>query len=229
MAQSETTVQASAAEIKRAADKIDFKMYEPAMRHLIDSYIDADESRRIGAFDNLTIVDIITRDGPDAAIKNLPKSVAENKDAVAEVIENNVRRLIIEEKPTNPKYFERMSELLDEIIRKRRQEALDYAKYLQGITDLIRNLKDPQTLTKYPASANSPAIRSLFDNLGGNENAALLVHKYILENKADEWRGSRIKERTISLAIKRALEECGVYNEKTVEMLLELARHQNEY
>ena len=33
---------------------------------------------------------------------------------LAETIENNVRRLIIDETPVNPKYYEKMSKLLDE-------------------------------------------------------------------------------------------------------------------
>ena len=43
---------------------------------------------------------------------------------MAETIENNVRRLIIDEQPINPKYYEKMSELLDALIEQRKQEAL---------------------------------------------------------------------------------------------------------
>ncbi len=85
---------------------------------------------RVSAFDDLTIIDLIVNKGVDA-VNELPKGIKENKEAVAETIENNVRRLIIEEKPTNPKYFERMSVLLDEIIRERKEKAIQYANYLQ--------------------------------------------------------------------------------------------------
>ena len=61
----------------------------------------------------------------------LPEGIRSNKEAVAETIENNVRKLIIDEQPINPKYYERMSELLDALIEQRRQEALDYQKYLE--------------------------------------------------------------------------------------------------
>ena len=53
--------------------------------------------------------------------------------AAAETIENNVRKIIIDEQPLNPKYYEKMSELLDALIAQRKKEALDYQIYLQRI------------------------------------------------------------------------------------------------
>jgi len=39
-----------------------------------------------------------------------------NKNAIAETIENNVRRKIIKEQLNDPAFYEKMSALLDEII-----------------------------------------------------------------------------------------------------------------
>jgi type I restriction enzyme R subunit len=115
-------------EVKLASgDYIDLKMYEPAMRHLIDTYIRAEESEKISAFDDMSLVQLIVERGADA-VNSLPKGLRENKEAVAETIENNVRKLIIDEQPINPKYYERMSQLLDALIAERRQQALDYQK-----------------------------------------------------------------------------------------------------
>ncbi|MHC5825800.1 MAG: type I restriction enzyme subunit R domain-containing protein, partial [Nostoc sp.] len=45
------------AEVKLASgDYIDLKAYEPAMRHLIDTYIGAEESEIISAFDDMTLI-----------------------------------------------------------------------------------------------------------------------------------------------------------------------------
>ena len=41
-----------------------------------------------------------------------------------------------DEQPINPKYYEKMSELLDALIEQRKQEALDYQKYLEAIVEL---------------------------------------------------------------------------------------------
>jgi len=96
-----------------SGDYIDLKAYEPDMRYLIDTYISAEESVTVSAFDDLTLIDLIVERGADA-INALPKGIAGNEEAVAETIENNMRRLIIDEMPTNPKYYEKMSTLLDE-------------------------------------------------------------------------------------------------------------------
>lgn len=216
-------------EIKLASgDYIDLKAYEPAMRHLIDTYIDAKESTKVSAFDDLTIIDLIVNKGVDA-INELPKGIRENKDAVAETIENNVRRLIIEEKPTNPKYFEKMSVLLDELIRERKEEAVEYANYLQKIVDFVRKLKSVSATGSYPTAISTRAKRALYDNLNNNDQLALKVHESIINSKADEWRGNRIKERQVRNAIREALEQFQTADDKTVETILELAKNQNEY
>jgi type I restriction enzyme R subunit len=86
-------------EVKLASgDYIDLKMYEPAMRHLIDTYIRAEESEKISAFDDISLVQLIVERGVDV-VGALPKGIRENREAVAETIENNVRRLIIDEQP----------------------------------------------------------------------------------------------------------------------------------
>jgi type I restriction enzyme R subunit len=95
-----------------SGDAIDLKHYEPAMRHLIDTYIRAEESEKVSAFDDMPLVELIVERGAEA-VNQLPEGIRNNKEAVAEVIENNVRKLIIDESPINPKYYEKMSELLD--------------------------------------------------------------------------------------------------------------------
>jgi type I restriction enzyme R subunit len=216
-------------EIKLASgDYIDLKAYEPAMRHLIDTYVDADESKKVSAFDNVTILDLILKNGADA-VNDLPANIRKNKDAVAEAIENNVRRLIIEENPTNPRYYEKMSILLDEIIHLRKSKAVEYAEYLKKIVQLVQNLKNPTDLVTYPKAINSKPKRALYDNLDGNEEAALKVNEAILEYKPDGWRGNVIKERTVKLAIRRALKECKIVSDQLVDRILELARNQIEY
>src|SRR5206468_11509393 len=130
-------------EVKLASgDYIDLKMYEPAMRHLIDTYIKADESEKVSAFDDLSLVQLIVERGA-AAVDALPDGIRKNTEAVAEAIENNVRKLIIDEQPINPKYYEKMSALLDALIEQRRKEALDYQEYLRRIVELTKQVKNP--------------------------------------------------------------------------------------
>ncbi len=218
------------AEIKLASgDYIDLKVYEPAMRHLIDSYIDAEESKTIAEFANITIVDMIVKDGINA-IKNLPQNIRKKKEAVAEAIENNVRRLIIEEKPTNPKYYDKMSVLLDDLIRDRKQSSINYANYLKKIAELAKQVKNIEVTDTYPKEINTHAKRALYDNIDSDKDLALEIDNAIKHSKQDGWRGNKIKEKKIMFAVREKLEnKYGKSSKEEVEKVVKLVRNQDEY
>jgi type I restriction enzyme, R subunit len=211
-------------EVKLASgDYIDLKMYEPAMRHLIDTYIRAEDSEVVSAFDDMSLIQLVVERGPDA-VRALPKGIREDEGAVAETIENNVRKLIIDEQPINPKYYEQMSELLDALIVQRKQQALDYQVYLAQITDLARKIKNPAQGVSYPPAMNSTAKRALFDNLGKNEQLATAIDASIRKVKKDDWRGNRFKEREVRNAIRPH-----VADEATLDLAFDLVKAQHEY
>ncbi|MCY1537977.1 hypothetical protein D9M68_734980 [compost metagenome] len=87
---------------------------------MIDTYIRAEDSEKTSAFDDMSLIQLIVERGI-GAIDVLPKGIHESQEAVAETIENNVRKLIINESPINPKYYETMSSLLDAVIAKRKE------------------------------------------------------------------------------------------------------------
>ena len=212
-------------EVKLASgDYIDLKMYEPAMRHLIDTYIRAEESEKISAFDDISLVQLIVERGANA-VDALPKGIRDSKEAVAETIENNVRKLIIDEQPINPMYYEKMSELLDALIAKRKQNALDYEQYLAAIVVLARQVSNPATGTVYPATLGTATARALYDNLGKNEVLALDVDHAVRQNRQDDWRNNAGKIKKVKFAIKAALSG----NETLTDAILELVKHQHDY
>ncbi|AOY74697.1 type I restriction endonuclease subunit R [Clostridium formicaceticum] len=206
-----------------AGDYIDLKYYEPAMRHLIDSYISAEDSKKISEFDDLTLIELIVAKG-EGAVDELPKGIKNNKEAAAETIENNVRRLITDETPTNPKYYENMSVLLDQLIQQRKEQVLSYEEYLKKIVELTKNAKNPSSANTYPRSINSGAKRALYDNLGQDEDLALSIDCEILSTKPDDWRSTRIKRRVVKNAIKKF-----IYDEDKAEELFKIAEEQGEY
>ena len=161
-------------EVKLASgDYVDMKMYEPAMRHLLDTYIRAEDSEKLSSLDDLTLVEMIVQRGA-AAVDELPDGIRNNGKVVAETIENNVRRLIIDESAVNPKYYEKMSELLDALIQQRRQEALGYQEYLDRIVELTRAACNPATGSSYPGNIDSNPLRALFEL--NNAKIGLFVH-----------------------------------------------------
>jgi type I restriction enzyme R subunit len=207
-----------------SGDYVDMKMYEPAMRHLIDTYIQAEDSRKISAFDDMTLIKLIIERGVDA-FKDLPESISTNQEAMAEAIENNLRRVIIDEQPINPRYYERMSELLDSLIQERKLQAQKYEEYLKKLVKLTRLVADPASgAINYPRSLNTGARRAFYDNLDQNEAMALALDQKILNTRHADWRGNTIKEREIKNVIRDQIS-----NEADVERIFELVKNQNEY
>ncbi|MCI5124856.1 MAG: restriction endonuclease subunit R, partial [Candidatus Electrothrix sp. AR5] len=177
-----------------SGDYIELKRYEPAMRHLIDNYIGAEESRLLAGFDDLGLVELMVEQG-EKAFDKLPPNVRKNKEAMAEVIENNLRKVIIEEHPTNPKYYEKMSVLLDELIKSRKKKTAEYASYLHKVIELAGKIVQPDG-TSYPNPINTPAQRALYDSVGSNKDLALDLDREILTTRRDGWRDNTNKTQT---------------------------------
>ena len=211
-------------EVKMASgDYIDLKMYEPAMRHLIDTYIRAEESEKISAFDDLSLVQLIVERGKDA-FDSLPKGIAGNNEAMAETIENNLRKVIIDEEPINPKYYEKMSALLDALIKQRKEEALEYEEYLAKIVALTKQVQHPSGGADYPKTLKTTAQRALFDNLGKDEALALALDAEIRQIKKDDWRGNKFKEKEVRNAIRSHISDNALGDQ-----IFELVKNQHDY
>jgi len=225
-----------------SGDYVDMKSLEPAMRHLLDTYIRAEDSEKISAFDDMSLIDLIVTRGEDA-LDALPEGIRKSEDAMAETIENNVRKLIIDEMAVNPKYYEKMSELLDALIKQRKEEALKYKEYLKQIVDLTRKVRVPASQNSYPPNINSPARQALFDNLSDAEceaiaisgegvaegdsrqHAVLKLHDAIQSAQMADWRGNIFKERQLRGAIAALLGD----SSGRINAIFELVKSQREY
>jgi type I restriction enzyme R subunit len=210
--------------IRNSADeKLDMKAYEADMRHLIDTYIQADSPRPISPFDDMPLLDLIVNTGIAKAISTLPEGLKGNKEAVAETIENNVRSKIIKEHLNDPAFYETMSALLDEIIEARRSKASDYEQYLKQIAELAKKVgvghaaDTPQTL-------NTPGRRALYNNLNHNESLALKLDETIKLTRPDGWRGIQAREQVIKAALYGVLQ-----NVDEVERIFLIIKQQREY
>ena len=225
-------------EIKlNSGDFVDLKMFEPAMRHLLDAYIRADDSKVLSTFDDMTLVDLLV-ERPEDAVGSLPDGIRGNRRSVAETIENNVRRLIVDEMSVNPKYYERMSSLLDELIRQRREEAIAYEDYLKRVTALAAKVRRGEDGGARPATINTAALRAIYDNLpeapplpmpepegDPRESVALAVDRAVRKARRDAWRDNPIKETYIRKAIHEAL---GAYR-ASAAAIFDIVKGQSEY
>ena len=166
-----------------AGEDVDFKQYEAGMRRLLDTYISADPSEVISDFGDAGLIELIVKLGA-GAIDKLPEGIKKDPEAVAETITNNIRKVIIDERPLNPKYYDRMSELLDAILEQRRQGALDYKDYLAKLLEHAAKLGKGESDTEYPDWADNGGRRALVDFFAPEDDLAAEVDEAVLRLQA---------------------------------------------
>jgi type I restriction enzyme R subunit len=232
---------------KASGESLDLKPYEADMRHLIDTYIEADEPRKISPFNGMSLIDLIVKAGIADAIATKLGELKGNTNAIAETIENNVRRKIIKEHLNDPAYYERMSALLEEIICDRRAKAIEYEEYLKRIADLAQKVQTGKA-DDTPDTLDTPGKRALYNNLkrdsgmfagadgvaeesskyGGTGdhilNLALKIDETVKQVRPDGWRGIQAREQVIKAALYDILQDVA-----EVERMFLIIKVQKEY
>jgi type I restriction enzyme R subunit len=206
-----------------SGESLDLKAYEADMRHLLDTYIEASEPRKISPFDNMSLLDLIVKTGIAEAINRMPEGIKSDRGAIAETIENNVRRKIIKEHLNDPAYYDTMSALLDEIIATRKAKAIEYEEYLRRIADLAKRVEAGHA-GDAPEEIDTPARRALYNNLNHDRDLALRVDEAVRQTRPDSWRGVQARE----MVIKRALYDV-LQDVDQVERIFLIVKQQREY
>lgn len=225
-------------------ESLDLKAYEADMRHLIDSYIKADEPRKISPFDDMPLLELIVKTGIANAINSRLGGLKGNHDAIAESIENNVRSKIIKEHLSDPAFYDTMSALLDEIISARKAKAIEYEKYLKQIAELVKRV-DAGKGADTPEQLRTPGQRALYNLLtrgvaggqlgvaeqeaayaanGTALDLAISIDQIVKQARPDGWRGVQAKENVIKKALLEILK-----NVEEVERIFLVIRQQKEY
>ena len=191
---------------KASGETLDLKPYEADMRHLIDTYIEADEPRKISPFDNMGLLELIVKTGIANAIASQLGGLKGNKNAIAETIENNVRSKIIKEHLNDPAFYEKMSALLDEIIAARKAKAIEYEEYLKRIAELAKKVEAGKA-EEHAEKLDTPGKRALWNNLGQDEALALKIDATVKKVRPDGWRGVQAREQVIKAALYGILQD----------------------
>jgi type I restriction enzyme, R subunit len=207
-----------------AGEDVDFKQYEAGMRFLLDTYIQADASEVVADFKDTGLIQLIVEQGV-GAIDKLPAGIKKDPKAVAETITNNMRKVIIDERAMNPKYYDKMSELLDALIEQQRQGAIDYKQYLEQLIAQAQQLGKRESDTVYPSWADNGARRALIDFGLPSEDVAIKVDRAVMESKPYDWLGNPIKEKKV----KRALRSVFSGDYERLEELFDLVKARHEY
>jgi type I restriction enzyme R subunit len=222
-----------------SGETIDLKAYEADMRHLIDTYIEARDPKKISAFDDMGLLEVIERSGLAEAIAQMPGAMRKSKDAVAETIANNVRSKIIKEHLNDPAFYDKMSALLKEILDDLKAKRISYEKFLKRIAREVIKPLQKGTSADTPKQLDTPAKRALYSNLPQTRQTAsigeldvdprvemaLKIDFTVRTSRPDNWRGNVAKENLIKQALLPVLN----YDEDEVERIFPVIIAQTEY
>lgn len=210
---------------KHSGEELDIKPFEADMRHLINTYIQAEPATEIGELGELSLTELIIETGiHDAIAKKLNEKGKLSKNAIAEGIINNVRKTIIRDQLTDPKFYAQMSLLLDDLIKQSRTDAAAYEEFLRKAEDLVRRLASKQPEAGIPAELHGRReVIAIYNNLPNilavNEDGAtkaeepkadygneylrltLEIDQAIREHAPAGWKGDQVREAQVLNAL----------------------------
>ncbi|GAB1409702.1 HsdR family type I site-specific deoxyribonuclease [Desulfovibrionales bacterium] len=209
---------------KHSGEELDIKPYEADMRHLINTYIQADPADPLGAMDNYSLVELIIETGiHDAIVKKLNQKGKLSRNAIAEGIINNIRKTIIRDQLADPRFYNEMSKLLDDLIKQKRDDTKSYEEFLRKAEALVKKLGQGQSEENLPAELmgkreaiviynNLPSI--LDEELHPDEvretpakygdprlALALKIDRAMREQAPAGWRGDETREKQVLNAL----------------------------
>jgi len=206
---------------KHSGEELDIKPFEADMRHLLNTYVQADPASDMGNINTLTLTELIIQTGiHDAIAQKLNEKGKLSKNAIAEGIINNVRKTIIRDQLTDPRFYDLMSTLLKDLIQQSRDDAAAYELFLQKAEELVRKMAIKNGKADVPDILHGRAEAIvIFNNLKGfagtsqkwaeeahepdptrnilRAELALAIDKAVREHAPAGWRGDETRERQV--------------------------------
>lgn len=225
---------------KHAAEELDIRPYEADMRHLLNTYVQADAANTQGRLDDYSLIELIIETGiHDAIARKLNAKGQLSRNAVAEGIINNIRHTLIRAQLTDPKFYQEMSQLLDDLIARSRDSADQYEAFLQEAEALVQRLTNQET-GGYPArlTGHAEAI-VLFNNLASLEattfvcptdpdakaRLALEIDTVMRQQAPADWKGDPTRESMV----RNALFPLMGRDRAATQALFDIIKHQPGY
>jgi type I restriction enzyme, R subunit len=232
---------------KHSGEELDIKPFEADMRHLLNTYVQADPASRLGELDEVPLTELIIDTGiHDAIARKLNEKGKLSRNGIAEGIINNVRKTIIRDQLTDPRFYEQMSKLLDDLIKQSRADTAAYEEFLRKAEELVRRLAAKQPEDGVPAVlhgnreatviyGNLPRIlatgRSVsmvagptFDD-AERATLALEIDRTMRERAPAGWKGDQAREAQVLNALFPLLDR----NREATQALFELVKNQPGY
>lgn len=226
---------------KHSGEELDIKPYEADMRHLLNTYLQADPAAALGNLADLSLTQLIIETGiHDAIAKKLNEKGKLSKNAISEGIINNIRKTIIRDQLTDPRFYDQMSKLLEDLIKQSRDDAAAYEEFLRRAEDLVRQLAQKGPDAGIPASLHGNREAAvIFNNLStlptttfvcpddDDQKAALAlqIDEAIREQAPAGWKGDDTRERQVKNALFPLLNR----DRETTQALFEIIKSQPGY
>ncbi len=236
--------------IKRhSGEELDIKPFEADMRHLLNTYVQADPAERLGNMSDMTLTELIVHTGiHDAIARALNDKGRLSRNAVAEAIINNVRKIIVREQLTDPRFYAEMSTLLNDLIAQSRADAAAYEEFLRKAEALVRRLASREPEAGVPMALqgkreavvvfrNLPAILMMPDapsvavaeqptaSVDDLAALALSIDRVMREQAPAGWKGDDTREKQVKNALFPLLNR----NKAATLALFELIKNQAGY
>lgn len=226
---------------KHSGEELDIKPYEADMRHLLNTYVQADPAEELGELDHIPLTELIIQTGiHDAIARKLNEKGKLSKNAIAEGIINNVRKTIVRDQLTDPRFYEQMSKLLDDLIKQSRADAAEYEEFLRKAEALVKRLANRQPDAGVPAILHGKREAAvLFNNLGSitastfhcpandDEKAALAIRLdlAVREHAPADWKGDQAREAQVLNALFPILDR----DREATQAIFEIIKNQPGY
>ena len=202
---------------KHSGEELDIKPYEADMRHLLNTYVQADPATDMGNLNSLSLTELIIQTGiHDAIARKLNEKGKLSRNAIAEGIINNVRKTIIRNQLTDPRFYAEMSKLLNDLIQQDRADAVAYEAFLKKAEELVKRMAQKDVIAGVPAILlGRPEAIVLFNNLAsipvttfqcpldddGKAKLALELDQAMREKAPAGWKGDDTREKQVLNAI----------------------------
>ena len=234
---------------KHSGEELDIKPYEADMRHLLNTYVQADPAADLGELGEMSLTELIIKTGiHDAIARKLNEKGKLSNNAIAEGIINNVRKTIIRDQLTDPRFYEQMSQLLDDLIKQSRTDAAAYEEFLKKAAALVKRLATKQPDEAIPAALQGKREATvIYNNLPrilamrgaevagvaepraeyGDERLglALEIDRVMRERAPAGWKGDQAREAQVLNALFPLLDR----NREATFELFELVKNQPGY
>ena len=203
---------------KHSGEELDIKPFEADMRHLLNTYVQADPATNVGNLSSLSLMELIIDTGiHDAIARKLNAKGKLSCNAIAEGIINNVRKTIIRDQLTDPRFYAQMSELLADLIKQNRDDASAYEAFLKQAEELVKRIAKKDSVSGVPAVLHSkPAAIVIYNNLAtilaggtsvlredspqeqeGRASLALKIDQAVREHAPAGWKGDDTREKQV--------------------------------